>query len=491
MGITLQQGFSVQSGPLDDRTIVANETARFNLVSAKLFEGLVAYQTDTDQLFVLKDVNNKGNANGWIEITNQNSFPFNGNAVISGSLEFFNHPISTSISYLDFTPTGSFLKVQRDNGTVFDKNNGLTSNIGNNNTESIFSTPNYTTRLLNTSNIVIDFETAKKLTEINHTFLEGQAPNSIEIYGSNEQDFTLNSGILLSEGATISESIDPFKISHSNPLNVSNANITSSIPLFRQDRFQYYRIRYSGSINGLIGGANYIGVNHIQYSEDSSPKQLTTLINNDIVSSSKILATKGDFINLEVSGTLQVDNLNVSKSIAANKTSIDTLSADGADFSDIKTSMTPGSSVISGDVSSITIGAPDKKWKEIYVQDTFFGGIHEINLETEGLDKMQEGTVLSLQNGTLHPCKFEEDPLVMGVVSKESNYPIILGAEPVLITGPIKAGDYIITSNVKGHGKGIDPKHIYNKQLFGKIIAQSIENGKGKSYTIKAMIRKM
>ena len=91
----------------------------------------------------------------------------------------------------------------------------------------------------------------------------------------------------------------------------------------------------------------------------------------------------------------------------------------------------------------------------------------------------------------MHPCEFEEDPLVIGIVSKESNYPIILGAEPILVTGPIKEGDYIVTSNVKGHGKGIDPKHIYSKQLFGKIIAQSIENGKGESYTIKAMIRKM
>ena len=104
---------------------------------------------------------------------------------------------------------------------------------------------------------------------------------------------------------------------------------------------------------------------------------------------------------------------------------------------------------------------------------------------------MQEGIVLSLENGTLHPCKKEADPLVMGVVSFDSNFPIILGAEPVLVTGRIKEGDYIITSNIKGHGKGVAPKYIYTKQLFGKIIAQAIENGNGRSYTIKAMIRKM
>ena len=98
---------------------------------------------------------------------------------------------------------------------------------------------------------------------------------------------------------------------------------------------------------------------------------------------------------------------------------------------------------------------------------------------------------LSLKNGALHPCEKEADPLVIGIASKEENYPIVLGAEPVLITGKIEEGDYIITSDVKGHGKGINPQHIYNKQLFGKIIAQAIESGKGESYTIKAMIRKM
>jgi hypothetical protein len=104
---------------------------------------------------------------------------------------------------------------------------------------------------------------------------------------------------------------------------------------------------------------------------------------------------------------------------------------------------------------------------------------------------MQEGTVLILKNGTLHPCETEADPLVMGIVSKGENFPIVLGAEPVLITGKIEEGDYIITSNIKGHGKGVDPRHIYNKQLFGKIIAQAIEKGKGESHIIKAMIRKM
>ena len=91
----------------------------------------------------------------------------------------------------------------------------------------------------------------------------------------------------------------------------------------------------------------------------------------------------------------------------------------------------------------------------------------------------------------MQPCEIEADPLVMGIVPKKENYPIVLGAELVLITGDIEEGDYIITSNIRGHGKGINPKYIYERQLFGKIIAQAIESGKGESYTIRAMIRKM
>jgi hypothetical protein len=149
------------------------------------------------------------------------------------------------------------------------------------------------------------------------------------------------------------------------------------------------------------------------------------------------------------------------------------------------------SDILPGTTATYDIGSSTKKFNDLFAVNTFFGGVHEINLETEGLDQMQEGTILSLKDGVLQPCEKESDSLVMGVVSKGRNYPIVLGAEPVLVTGKIKTGDYIITSKVKGHGKGVSPKHIYSKLLFGKVIAQAIEDGEGKSYTIKAMIRKM
>ena len=53
-------------------------------------------------------------------------------------------------------------------------------------------------------------------------------------------------------------------------------------------------------------------------------------------------------------------------------------------------------------------------------------------------------------------------------------------------TGVITEGDFIVTSEKIGHGK----KGVSNN-MFGKVIAQALEDGEGDSYTVKAMIRKM
>ena len=156
----------------------------------------------------------------------------------------------------------------------------------------------------------------------------------------------------------------------------------------------------------------------------------------------------------------------------------------GGDFSAV------GENIIPSADGSHNLGAFDKKWQAIFAIDTFFGGIHEINLETKGLDQLQPGTVLVSKAGQMVPCTAEADPLIMGIVSSGSNFPIILGAEPVLVNGPVYEGDYIITSNITGHGKAVNPSKIFELQLFGKIIAQSLETNI-EGGIIRAMIRKM
>ena len=222
--------------------------------------------------------------------------------------------------------------------------------------------------------------------------------------------------------------------------------------------------------------------------------KLSTKINTPTISSSFISASEINASSYLLEGLQFITS-------TVTKISSSTIFGSGSEPSDVIHSFTgsisvtgSGITLVSGTLQNLgggDLGTSTNKWTNLFAKNTFFGGIHEVNLETEGLHNIQEGTVLTLKNGILQPCEFEADPLVMAITSKEGNYPIVMGAEPVLVTGKIKEGDYIITSNIKGHGKGVDPNYIYDQKLFGKIIAQSLENSEGLSHTIKAMIRKM
>ena len=118
--------------------------------------------------------------------------------------------------------------------------------------------------------------------------------------------------------------------------------------------------------------------------------------------------------------------------------------------------------------------------------DATFGAVMESGLADSQISDYEEGTVLVWESGHLIPCYKEYDNKVMGISKKDYETPIVLGAEPVLITGIIGEGDFIVTSEKSGHGK----KGVSNN-LFGKVIAQALEDGDGDSYTIKAMIRKI
>ena len=114
------------------------------------------------------------------------------------------------------------------------------------------------------------------------------------------------------------------------------------------------------------------------------------------------------------------------------------------------------------------------------------GAFMESNLSSFEIKGNPTGTILIWKDGKAIPCEEEYDVTVLGVAADNNESPIIIGAEPVLVTGPINEGDFIVTSDKRGHGK-----KGFSNNLFGKVIAQALESGDGDSYTIKAMIRKM
>ena len=69
MAIILPGGFNItNSDPVDARISLADQSARYALSSANVYEGLQVYQRDTNEIWVLVDTTNVGNSNGWLEL---------------------------------------------------------------------------------------------------------------------------------------------------------------------------------------------------------------------------------------------------------------------------------------------------------------------------------------------------------------------------------------------------------------------------------------
>ena len=72
MAIILPGGFSITNNePVDARMAVADATARLSFSLANVYEGLLVYQKDTDQLYILNDSTNPGSASSWSLVSSQ------------------------------------------------------------------------------------------------------------------------------------------------------------------------------------------------------------------------------------------------------------------------------------------------------------------------------------------------------------------------------------------------------------------------------------
>ena len=139
----------------------------------------------------------------------------------------------------------------------------------------------------------------------------------------------------------------------------------------------------------------------------------------------------------------------------------------------------------------IDIGSSSKRFQDVFAVQTTVGAVFETGLRSKGIGKEETGTIVVWRNGGLVPCDKSEDTMVMGVTKKGKDEPIVMGAEPVLVTGDVKEGDFITTSTKLGHGKKLENGYLLKKEMFGKVIAQALENASGNSSLIKCMIRKM
>jgi hypothetical protein len=184
----------------------------------------------------------------------------------------------------------------------------------------------------------------------------------------------------------------------------------------------------------------------------------------------------------------------MSKGIAilsgTNNTVVHRLTDDGyASFSGLVA--ISGACMPDGD-ALVDLGGPNNRFQDIYCQQQTVGAVFETGLTTIGIGVNETGTVLVWGKNKLEVSSKPEDHLVMGVAKKGKDQPIVFGAEPVLVTGKVQIGDFIVTSKKPGHGERAKRKKwfFFNRDLAGKIIGQALEEADGESSLIKCMINK-
>jgi hypothetical protein len=138
------------------------------------------------------------------------------------------------------------------------------------------------------------------------------------------------------------------------------------------------------------------------------------------------------------------------------------------------------------------LGLDSNRWQVVFCEILDSAGQHEKNLQNpegeKSIGEYETGTVLVWKGGKNVPCTEYADHMRMGIAVKGIDSPLIQGAEPVLVTGLVNEGDYIVTSRKEGHAEAMSPEVMRQQNLFDCVIGKALESGDGESYLIKTWI---
>ena len=265
---------------------------------------------------------------------------------------------------------------------------------------------------------------------------------------------------------TSSWSNNSITASYINASNITNGTLTNAV--------LPSQINVTGVTASFLGTASWANnaVNAISASFSSTSSY-------SLGSANAFLNNGNSFAGLATLGTNDGNSLNI-RTNSATRLVIDT-----------NAGITASAVIAPSADNTYTLGTYAVRFKDFFSVQSTIGALFETGLTTIGISVLETGTVLTWRSGKLIPSDEEFDEMVMGVVQNGKDEPIVFGAEPVLVTGIVNEGDYIVTSNKVGHGMGIPRNSVSPSELFGKVIAQAVESGSGDSYVIKAMIRKM
>jgi hypothetical protein len=136
------------------------------------------------------------------------------------------------------------------------------------------------------------------------------------------------------------------------------------------------------------------------------------------------------------------------------------------------------------------LGSEETRWAIVYCETLDSAGQHESNLQDEEqpISQYKTGTVLSWKDGKNRPCTQYADHMRMGIAVEGQDSPLIQGAEPVLVTGVVEEGDYLVTSEKEGHAVAVPRNIVKEQMLFDCVIGKALESGDGDSHLIKTWI---
>jgi hypothetical protein len=111
MAIILPSGFNITNvDPIDARFSVSNQAARLGFSAANVYEGLVVYQQDTNELYVLTDTGSYNSNAGWTLVGAGAGGTFIATGSVTASVDVSGDIfIIRSASYNPFTVSGTGL----------------------------------------------------------------------------------------------------------------------------------------------------------------------------------------------------------------------------------------------------------------------------------------------------------------------------------------------------------------------------------------------
>ena len=135
-----------------------------------------------------------------------------------------------------------------------------------------------------------------------------------------------------------------------------------------------------------------------------------------------------------------------------------------------------------------TLGTDALRWQIVYCETLDSAGLHEANLASRKTGFYATGTVLVWKDGEAVPCTDFADYMKIGIAVYGNPSPLVQGAEPVLCTGEVNEGDYLVTSQTEGHAIAMSRKEVKEQDIMDCVIGKALESGNGESHLIKTWV---